>query len=143
MKGIQNIETNRAFTLEELEQFMNDRWDTERYCSFQVGKPTPLATGKAILLPATPRHLVVVGPVTAGGLLRKKNIVVLSVVKNECGFSEAFTSTLLISGGDTAHFESPTHSRRHPHRMVRPLLNEFARSTGQSSDGSDIQRAKW
>lgn len=26
MKGIQNIETNRAFTLEELEQFMNDHY---------------------------------------------------------------------------------------------------------------------
>lgn len=43
--------------------------------------------------------LEVVGPVAAGGLLRKKNKVTLSVVKNECGFSEAFTSTLLISGG--------------------------------------------
>lgn len=26
VKGIQNIETNRAFTLEELEQFMNDHY---------------------------------------------------------------------------------------------------------------------
>ena len=26
VKGIQNIETNRAFTLEELEQFMNDQY---------------------------------------------------------------------------------------------------------------------
>lgn len=33
VKGIQNIETNRAFTLEELEQFTNDHWDTENHCS--------------------------------------------------------------------------------------------------------------
>lgn len=50
VKGIQNIETDRAFTLEELEQFMNDHYsrkgqfwhenrdipsknpDLERYC---------------------------------------------------------------------------------------------------------------
>lgn len=99
VKGIQNIETNRAFTLEELEQFTNDHWDTKNYCSFQVGKPTPLAAEEAILFLATPRHLVVGGPVAAGGLLGKKNSVALSVARNECVFSEAFTSTLLISVG--------------------------------------------
>ena len=31
MTGIQNIFTNRAFTLEELIQFMRQNWDTEQY----------------------------------------------------------------------------------------------------------------
>lgn len=33
VKDIRNIETNHAFTLEELEQFMNDHWDSENHCS--------------------------------------------------------------------------------------------------------------
>ena len=39
MTGIQNIFTNRAFTLEELIQFMRQNWDTEQYNDFIIDRP--------------------------------------------------------------------------------------------------------
>lgn len=79
MIGRQVIETERDFTLEELEQFMRQRWDRERFNDFAIGRPTAASVEKYILLPATERYMVIVFPRKAGGLFRKENKVILSV----------------------------------------------------------------
>jgi len=79
MIGRQVIETKRAFTLEELEWFMQSHWDKEQYNEFVIGRPTAASVEKYILLPATERFMVIVFPRKAGGLFSKKNKVVLSV----------------------------------------------------------------
>ncbi len=79
MIGRQVIHTNQAFTLEELEQFMQANWDKEHYNHFVVGRPTAASVEKYILLPATERFMVIVFPRKAGGLFSRENKVVLSV----------------------------------------------------------------
>ena len=79
MIGRQVIKTNREFTLEELEQFMKDHWDTEQYNHFKIGRPTAASVEKYILLPATGRFMVIVFPRKAGGLFSRDIKVVLSV----------------------------------------------------------------
>ena len=79
MTGRQVIKTNHAFTLEELEQFMQEHWDKEQYNHFILGRPTAASVEKYILLPATGRYMVIVFPRKAGGLFSKDNKVVLSV----------------------------------------------------------------
>ena len=79
MTGRQVIKTTRAFTLEELEQFMQEHWNKEQYNHFIIGRPTAASVEKYILLPATGRFMVIVFPRKAGGLFSKDNKVVLSV----------------------------------------------------------------
>lgn len=79
MIGRQVIKTNQPFTLEELEQFMQERWDKEQYNDFLIGRPTAASIEKYILLPATDRFMIIVFPRKAGGLFHKENKVVLSV----------------------------------------------------------------
>ena len=79
MIGRQVIKTNRAFTLEELEQFMQEHWDKEQYNHFVIGRPTSASVEKYILLPATTRFMVIAFPRKAGGLFSRDNKVVLSV----------------------------------------------------------------
>lgn len=88
MIGRQVIKTNRAFTLEELEQFMQEHWDTEEYNEFVIGKPTAASVEKYILLPATQRFMVIVFPRKAGGLFNKDNKVVLSVCDTPKGLEQ-------------------------------------------------------
>ena len=67
MIGRQVIATNKAFTLEELYQFMQERWDPNEYNYFEMGDEVrPIYKGY-IVLPATPRFLVIVYPKAAGG----------------------------------------------------------------------------
>lgn len=94
MIGVQTIETTRAFTLEELEQFMHAHWDCEEYNSFIVGKPTPASIEKYILLPATARYMVIVYSRAAGGLFSKKNKVTLSVCDTPGGFGEKLAGSI-------------------------------------------------
>ena len=79
MIGRQVIKTNRAFTLEELDQFMQEHWDTAQYNHFVIGRPTAASVEKYILLPATTRFMVIAFPRRAGGLFSRDNKVVLSV----------------------------------------------------------------
>lgn len=79
MIGRQVIKTNRAFTLEELEQFMQENWDKEQYNHFVIGRPTAASIEKYILLPATARFMVIAYPRKAGGLFNKDNKVILAV----------------------------------------------------------------
>jgi len=78
MIGRQVILTNRAFTLQELEQFMQEHWDKEQYGNFMIGKPTKASIEEYILLPATQRFLIIVYPRAKGGLFNKDNKVILS-----------------------------------------------------------------
>ena len=79
MIGRQVIVVNKAFTLQELEQFMQENWNKEEYSDFRIDKPTAISVGEYILLPATYRFLVIVYPKAAGGLFNKENKIVLSV----------------------------------------------------------------
>ena len=88
MIGRQVIKTNRAFTLEELEQFMNERWDREQYNDFIIGRPTPASVEKYILLPATERFMVIAYSRKAGGLFNKDNKVILTVCDTPAGIKQ-------------------------------------------------------
>ena len=90
MTGRQVLLTNRAFTLSELEQFMQENWDRENYSDFSRGKPTAISAEEYILLPATQRFLVIVYPRAAGGLFSKENKIVLSVADTPEGAQQAF-----------------------------------------------------
>ena len=79
MIGRQVIKTTRAFTLEELNHFMTEHWDTEQYPKFIIGRPTAASVEKYILLPATRRFMVIVYSRKAEGLFSRDNKVVLSV----------------------------------------------------------------
>ena len=76
--GRQVIPINKPITLQELEQFMQENWDREQYGNFKIGRPTKASIEEYILLPATPRYLVIVYPRAAGGLFSKENKVILS-----------------------------------------------------------------
>ena len=79
MIGRQVIKTNRAFTLEELEQFMQENWDKDHYNHFIIERPTAASIEKYILLPATARFMVIAYSRKAGGLFNKDNKVILAV----------------------------------------------------------------
>ena len=78
MIGRQVITINKSITLQELEQIMQENWDREQYGNFKIGRPTKASIEEYILLPATPRYLVIVYPRAAGGLFSKENKVILS-----------------------------------------------------------------
>ena len=79
MIGRQVIPTNKPFTLEELEQFMQMYWNKEQYNHFVIGRPTAASVEQYILLPATARFMVIAYARKAGGLFHKENKVILSV----------------------------------------------------------------
>ena len=78
MIGRQVITINKSITLQDLEQIMQENWDREQYGNFKIGRPTKASIEEYILLPATPRYLVIVYPRAAGGLFSKENKVILS-----------------------------------------------------------------
>ena len=88
MIGRQVIKTTRAFTLDELEQFMQERWNRDQYNDFIVGRPTPASVEKYILLPATARFMVIVFSRKAGGLFSRDDKVVLSVCNTPEGMKQ-------------------------------------------------------
>ena len=63
MVGVRNIRVNKAFTLEELGQFMVDHWERSLYNGFFGAKASALSK-PSIILPATPRYMVLVAPNT-------------------------------------------------------------------------------
>ncbi len=93
MIGRQVIITNRAFTLEELEAFMRERWDTNQCNDFFIGRPTPASIEEYILLPATP-HFMVIVYARSGGLFSKKNKVILSVCDSPEGVKRRLASSI-------------------------------------------------
>ncbi len=98
MIGRQVITINKTFTLQELEQFMQENWDKEQYSNFRLGKPTAASIGEYILLPATHRFLVIVYPKAAGGFFNKENKIVLSVADTPAGAQAAFAEYVPVKG---------------------------------------------
>ena len=80
--GRQVITINKSITLRELEQIMQENWDKEQYGNFKIGRPTKASVEEYILLPATPRFLIIVYPRSAGGLFSKENKVILSTYRS-------------------------------------------------------------
>ena len=123
MVGRQVIAVNRAFTLQELEQFMQENWDKEQFSNFRLGKPTAASVGEYILLPATQRFLVIVYPKAAGGLFSKENKIVLSVADTPAGAQQAFfeyfpTKGPIISLWQTSKVLSAEKERKGPAEEV-------------------------
>ena len=98
MIGRQVITINKTFTLQELEQFMQENWDKEQFSDFRLGKPTAASIGEYILLPATHRFLVIVYPKAAGGFFNKENKIVLTVADTPAGAQAAFAEYVPVRG---------------------------------------------
>ena len=98
MIGRQTITVNRAFTLEELEQFMQENWDKENFSNFTVGRPTAISLEEYILLPATERFMVAVYPKAAGGLFSKENKVVLITADTPASAQASFFEYFPVKG---------------------------------------------
>lgn len=94
MIGRQTLDTRRAFTLEELEQFLRHHWDTEQYNDFFIGRPTPASIEEYILLPATRRFMVIVYARKGGGLFSKSDKVILSVCETPLGVYNRLSATI-------------------------------------------------
>ena len=94
MIGRQVIATKEAFTLKELEQFMQQHWDKNEYNDFFIGKPTAASIEEYILLPATERFMVIVYARKAGGLFNRENKVVLSVCDSPLGVRDRLLSSV-------------------------------------------------
>ena len=98
MIGREVILTSRGFTPEELYDFMQQHWDKEKYNDFTLGSPTDPNAKLYVMLPATPRHLVIVYSRKAGGFLNKENKVVLSVAMTAAGMSESLVRSIPTGG---------------------------------------------
>ncbi len=88
MVGRQVILTNRAFTHEELLQFMTERWDTEAYNQFVTDPAVSEYTKRYVVLPGTRRYMIIVYSRAAGGLFSKENKVILSIANTPAGAGE-------------------------------------------------------
>lgn len=88
MVGRQVILTNRAFTHEELLQFMTERWDAEEYNHFITDPAVSAYTKRYVVLPATRRYMIIVYSRAAGGLFNKENKVILSIANTPAGAGE-------------------------------------------------------
>ncbi len=94
MIGRQVIPTNRAFTLDELEQFMQQYWDKNEYNDFFIGKPTAASVEKYILLPATQRFMVIAYSRKGGRFFNKQDKVILSVCDSPAGVRDRLLSSV-------------------------------------------------
>ena len=94
MVGRQVILTNRAFTLEELYQFMEEHWDKSTYGGFVLGRPTKASIEEYILLPATSRWMTIVFPRSAESRFSKDNKVVLSTADTPAGAMEGLFTAM-------------------------------------------------
>ena len=98
MIGRQVIPTTRAFTLQELEQFMQTRWNKNEYNGFIIGKPTPASVEQYVLLPATERYMVIVFSRKGGSFLSKEDKVILSVAETPSGVKQSLLSSIPTHG---------------------------------------------
>ena len=92
MVGRQVIVTKRAFTLEELESFLKERWDRVEYGDFIIDRPTPGSIEEYILLRATDNFMVILYSRPAGFMFSKKNKVILAVCETPAGARKRFTT---------------------------------------------------
>ena len=134
MIGREVILTNRSFTPEELYSFMDESWDIESYNDFTLGSPTNPNAKLYVMLPATPRHLVIVYSRSAGGFLSKENKVVLSVAMTVAGMSESMLRSVPTGGNVLAgawkisSVMSQEKERKGPAQDVLLAYTEYMRS---------------
>ena len=93
MIGRQVLITNRAFTLEELNEFMNQNWNREEFNDFYIGRPTPASVEEYIILPCTERFCVITYSRKAG-LFSKDNKVVLTVCDTPEGVKDSVITSI-------------------------------------------------
>lgn len=93
MIGRQTIATKNVFTLQELEQFMQQNWDKNEYNDFFIGRPTAASIEEYILLPATQRFMVIVYP-RKHGLFSKDNKVILAVCDSPAGVKSRLINSI-------------------------------------------------
>jgi len=84
MFGRRIVTTNRPFTIFELYEFMEQRWDKDSDGAYFVGRLTPMSRKDYIILPGTEKYLIYVFPRPASGL-RRKHSVVFSLAFTESG----------------------------------------------------------
>lgn len=89
MKTREVIKINRTLTLQELCDFMQQRWNKESYNNFVVGRPAGLAFEDYIMLPATTHCVICVYP--------RKGKVILAVMPNSEG-QMALAGSLAFGG---------------------------------------------
>lgn len=94
MTGREVILTNRSFTPEELYEFMEEHWDKEEFNDFILGSPTDPNAKLYVMLPATPRHLVIVFSRDKGQFFSKDKKVVLSVALTTSGMVESMVRSI-------------------------------------------------
>lgn len=78
----------RAFTHDELLQFMTERWNTEEYSSFITDPSLKRYTDFYVLLPATERYMIIVYSIAAMRLFNRKDKVVISILNTPAGARE-------------------------------------------------------
>ncbi len=89
MKTREVIRIDRAMTLQELCDFMQQHWDKESYNDFVVGRPAAGAFRDYIMLPATARCVVCVYP--------RKDKVILAVMTSSEG-QKALAGSVVLGG---------------------------------------------
>ena len=132
MTGLQNIITNRAFTLDELYEFMKEHWDVNEGGEFTRGRPTAASIEEYILLPATKRFMTIVYSRAAGGLFNKENKVVLSTAETPAGAFEGLaqaipTGNLFVGMAQMGNLGSSEKERKGPAEDVLQRYTEYMR----------------
>ena len=130
MIGRQVILTNRAFTLEELYDFMKDHWDVNEGGSFILGRPTKASIEEYILMPATQRFMTIVYPRKAGGMFSKDNKVILSTADTPAGAVEGLgqalpTGNIFIGAAQMKSLKSSEAERKGPAEEVLLRYTEY------------------
>ena len=130
MIGRQVILTNRAFTLEELYEFMNTHWDVNEAGKFIIGRPTKASIEEYILLPATRRFMTIVYPRAAGGLFSKENKVILTTVDTPAGAFEGIaqaipTGNIFIGVAQMKNLSSSEKERKGPAEDILLRYTEY------------------
>ncbi len=117
--GKRTINTNRAFTIDELRQFLGSRWNPMEYNYFVTDPSLKSYTDLYIVLPGTPRNMIIVYP-NKPGLLNKSDSVSVSYIKSSAARWEmmmraiptqnAFFGAAKIAGNmsEKAEREGPT-----------------------------------
>ena len=130
MIGRQVLLTNRAFTLEELYDFMTEHWDVNEGGRFVIGRPTKASIEEYILLPATNRFMTIVYARKAGGLFSKENKVILSTADTPAGALEGLgqtipTGNIFIGAAQMKSLSSYEKERKGPAEDVLQRYTEY------------------
>ena len=90
MKGRQVIKTTREWTRDELLEFMEENWDKENYCDFELRRPTKGSIAEYITLPATEHYQIIAFP--------RKNKVILSMCETPAGAKLNLVASIPTTG---------------------------------------------